>query len=252
VNSAAWFLGGWIVAGALEQRAVEDALYAAAEPNGLVGDDGDRRYRARHCAVLGPVCSSSSSWTSRRDDVRCRDRRGEWCGAEEFKPHALSPRHSSGDENVRPMAGREEIPSKFRIDDAGDKWAVRCPVCRRAWSVPKGPTPLNSENQRYLLDHLEAHRPVTRGYGLLGVEKEFFPHMLKDSSPLQRDPVTPLPDVVLRQLAKQFDITSREVGYWARGVKGPFEVESELREKLGWDAGKASLFVRALLDALRQ
>ena len=43
LNSAAWTLGGWVAAGALEQPVVEDALYAAAVRNGLVGDDGDRQ-----------------------------------------------------------------------------------------------------------------------------------------------------------------------------------------------------------------
>jgi hypothetical protein len=43
LNHAAWTLGRWIAAGALEQVDVEDALYAAAEHNGLVADDGQRR-----------------------------------------------------------------------------------------------------------------------------------------------------------------------------------------------------------------
>jgi hypothetical protein len=42
LNRAAWTLGRWIAAGALEQRAVEGELYAAAEHNGLVADDGER------------------------------------------------------------------------------------------------------------------------------------------------------------------------------------------------------------------
>jgi hypothetical protein len=33
----------WVAAGALDQAAVEDALYAAAEQNGLVADDGARQ-----------------------------------------------------------------------------------------------------------------------------------------------------------------------------------------------------------------
>jgi hypothetical protein len=36
LNGAAWTLGRWIAAGALEQGVVEDELYAAAERNGLV------------------------------------------------------------------------------------------------------------------------------------------------------------------------------------------------------------------------
>jgi hypothetical protein len=35
--------GRWVAAGALEQRAVEDELCAAAEDNGLVADDGKRQ-----------------------------------------------------------------------------------------------------------------------------------------------------------------------------------------------------------------
>jgi hypothetical protein len=43
LNGAAWTLGRWIAAGALEQRDVEAALYAAAERNGLATDDGQRQ-----------------------------------------------------------------------------------------------------------------------------------------------------------------------------------------------------------------
>jgi hypothetical protein len=43
LNGAAWTLGRWVAAGALEQLVVEDALYAAAARNGLVADDGDRQ-----------------------------------------------------------------------------------------------------------------------------------------------------------------------------------------------------------------
>ena len=43
LNKTAWKLGHWVAAGALEQAAVEDALYAAAERNGLVADDGARQ-----------------------------------------------------------------------------------------------------------------------------------------------------------------------------------------------------------------
>jgi hypothetical protein len=38
LNHAAWMLGRWNAAGALEQAEVEDALYAAAVANGLVAD----------------------------------------------------------------------------------------------------------------------------------------------------------------------------------------------------------------------
>jgi hypothetical protein len=43
LNSAAWTLGRWVAAGALTQADVEDELYAAAEANGLVSDDGQRQ-----------------------------------------------------------------------------------------------------------------------------------------------------------------------------------------------------------------
>jgi hypothetical protein len=36
-------LGRWVAAGALDQADVEDELYAAAEVNRLVADDGDRQ-----------------------------------------------------------------------------------------------------------------------------------------------------------------------------------------------------------------
>jgi hypothetical protein len=43
LNGAAWTLGRWIAAGALDQTSVEDGLYLAAEQNGLVADDGERQ-----------------------------------------------------------------------------------------------------------------------------------------------------------------------------------------------------------------
>jgi hypothetical protein len=43
LNQAAWTLGRWVAAGALDQVDVEDELYAAAEVNGLVADDGQRQ-----------------------------------------------------------------------------------------------------------------------------------------------------------------------------------------------------------------
>jgi hypothetical protein len=45
LNGAAWTLGHWVAAGALDQADVEDALFAAAERNGLVSDpkDGPRK-----------------------------------------------------------------------------------------------------------------------------------------------------------------------------------------------------------------
>ena len=43
LNRAAWTLGHWVAAGALDQGEVEDALFAAAQQNGLAADDGERR-----------------------------------------------------------------------------------------------------------------------------------------------------------------------------------------------------------------
>src|SRR5919204_2225571 len=43
LNHAARTLGHWIAAGALDQAEVEDALYGAAERNGLVADDRARQ-----------------------------------------------------------------------------------------------------------------------------------------------------------------------------------------------------------------
>jgi hypothetical protein len=42
---AAWTLGRWVGADALEQADIEDGLYAAAVRNGLVADDGQRKCR---------------------------------------------------------------------------------------------------------------------------------------------------------------------------------------------------------------
>ncbi len=53
LNGAAWTLGRWVTAGALEQSDVEDALYAAAVANGLVADDGDRQCWATIRSGLG-------------------------------------------------------------------------------------------------------------------------------------------------------------------------------------------------------
>jgi hypothetical protein len=53
LNHAAWTLGPWIAAGALEQHDVEDALYAAAVANGLVPDDSERQCRASMRSGLG-------------------------------------------------------------------------------------------------------------------------------------------------------------------------------------------------------
>jgi putative DNA primase/helicase len=53
LNGAAWTLGRWIAAGALEQAEVEDALYTAAVANGLVADDGERQCWATIRSGLG-------------------------------------------------------------------------------------------------------------------------------------------------------------------------------------------------------
>ena len=55
LNHAAWTLGRWIAAGALEQAEVEDALYVAALSNGLVHDDGERRTWAIGAAQAAQV-----------------------------------------------------------------------------------------------------------------------------------------------------------------------------------------------------
>jgi hypothetical protein len=43
LNRAAWTLGSWVTAGALDQIDVEEELYAAADANGLVADDSARQ-----------------------------------------------------------------------------------------------------------------------------------------------------------------------------------------------------------------
>lgn len=40
LNAVAWTLGRWIAAALIEQHEVEDGLFAVAERNGLVADDG--------------------------------------------------------------------------------------------------------------------------------------------------------------------------------------------------------------------
>jgi hypothetical protein len=42
-NRALWTPGRWIAVGAIEQRVVEDELYAAEERKGLVADNGERQ-----------------------------------------------------------------------------------------------------------------------------------------------------------------------------------------------------------------
>jgi hypothetical protein len=53
-SRTAWTLGRWVAASTLDQAEVEDALYAAAEQNGLVSDtkDGPRRTQPTFAAGL--------------------------------------------------------------------------------------------------------------------------------------------------------------------------------------------------------
>ena len=53
LSYAAWKLGQWVAAGALDQGEVEDALHGAAERNGLVADDGQRQWLATIRSGLG-------------------------------------------------------------------------------------------------------------------------------------------------------------------------------------------------------
>ena len=53
LNGAAWTLGKWVAAGALEQADVEDELYGAAAANGLLTDDGERQTWATIRSGLG-------------------------------------------------------------------------------------------------------------------------------------------------------------------------------------------------------
>lgn len=53
LNGAAWTLGHWVAAGVLTQGEVEDALFAAAERNSLVTDDGQRQCWATIRSGLG-------------------------------------------------------------------------------------------------------------------------------------------------------------------------------------------------------
>ena len=68
LNGAAWTLGHWVAAGALDQAAVEDALYAAAEQNGLVNDDGARQCWATirsglSKGLLQPIDLDADEWS---------------------------------------------------------------------------------------------------------------------------------------------------------------------------------------------
>src|SRR5919197_1775649 len=62
LNHAGWTLGHWVAAGALGQGAVEDVLYAAAEANGFVADDGPRQCWAtiRSRPLLRPAAAGRS------------------------------------------------------------------------------------------------------------------------------------------------------------------------------------------------
>jgi len=75
LNKTAWKLGQWAAAAALTQGEVEDALYGAAEANGLVADDGPRQCWATICAGSAKGCCGPSTWTPRTSrppgDVVC-------------------------------------------------------------------------------------------------------------------------------------------------------------------------------------
>ena len=68
LNKTAWKLGQWVAAGALEQAEVEDALYAAAEQNGLVADDGQRQCWATIRSGLGAGLREPVDLNRRRID----------------------------------------------------------------------------------------------------------------------------------------------------------------------------------------
>ena len=65
LDHAAWRLGRWITAGALEQADVEDALYAAAVANGRVADDGPRQCWAAIRSGLGTGLREPADLTRR-------------------------------------------------------------------------------------------------------------------------------------------------------------------------------------------
>jgi len=82
LNGAAWTLGHWVAAGALDQRVVEDALYAAAERNGLVTADGQRRCWATIRSGLGsglqqPIDLDVDDHQTRRRRARRGEREGQ-------------------------------------------------------------------------------------------------------------------------------------------------------------------------------
>jgi hypothetical protein len=69
LNGAAWTLGRWVAAGALEQSEVEDGLYDAAERNGLVADDGQRQTWA---TIRSGLCCTQRA--NRQTDALMADR----------------------------------------------------------------------------------------------------------------------------------------------------------------------------------
>jgi len=77
-SAAAWTLGHWVAAGALDQREVEDALVAAAEQNGLVAADGARQCWAtiRSGLSAGPQQSVDLDANDRLPVRRRRQRKG--------------------------------------------------------------------------------------------------------------------------------------------------------------------------------
>lgn len=72
LNRAAWTLGRWIAAGALEQTDVEDALYRAAEVNGLVADDGERQTWATIRSGLSAGLNDSADLSGGAHSARTR------------------------------------------------------------------------------------------------------------------------------------------------------------------------------------
>ena len=81
LNHAAWTLGHWVAAGALEQGEVEDALFAAAERNGLVSDPRD-----------GP----RKTWATIRSGLSAGLRQPIDLDAEERSPRARRARRRKG------------------------------------------------------------------------------------------------------------------------------------------------------------
>jgi hypothetical protein len=80
LNHAAWMLGRWVAAGALEQVDVDDGLSAAAVRNGLVADDGER-----HDAADADRCPGNASLATPAGESRYH-RHGQpgQCSSDEY------------------------------------------------------------------------------------------------------------------------------------------------------------------------